>query len=168
MSCAWRTATAAADVLVHVGLGTNLGDRHQNLDAAIEGLRALGRVGRASRRYESAPVGYLEQPRFLNQVVELDTELAPLELLRALKDLERTLGRTAAFRNAPRIIDLDILLVGDVVLRDPALEIPHPRLAERAFVLRPLAELVDHVLDTPIAELLEGVSEQDAEAVGDA
>lgn len=154
--------------LYHLGLGSNLGDRGANLDAAIAALRALGRVPRLSRRYETAPVGYLAQPSFLNQVAELDCALEPRALLPELKRIERELGRTESFRNGPRLIDIDILLAGDVVIDDPVLRVPHPRLAERAFVLRPLAELVDHVLDEPIAALLAQVADQRAEVAADA
>jgi 2-amino-4-hydroxy-6-hydroxymethyldihydropteridine diphosphokinase len=148
-----------------LGLGTNLGDRHANLAAAVTALAAAGNVTRTSRRYETAPVGFLSQPRFLNQVVELDTALPPLELFHAVKHIETAMGRTGAFRNGPRLIDIDILLYDDVVLSTPELTIPHPRLTHRAFVLRPLAELVDHVQDTPMVELLKRVHDQDAVAV---
>jgi len=151
--------------LAYLGLGTNLGDRHANLDAAVAALAAAGTVTRTSRRYETAPVGFQQQPRFLNQVVELETALAPLDLVRALKRIEDRMGRTGTFRNGPRLIDIDILLYDDVVLNTPELNLPHPRLAHRAFVLRPLAELTDHVQATPIVELLKRVHDQDATAV---
>lgn len=147
---------------VYLGLGSNVGERDANLDAALAALAELGTLLRTSRRYRSAPVGYLEQPEFLNQAAELDTPLAPHPLLAALREIETGLGRTDSFRNAPRIIDLDILLYDDVVVDDPGLRIPHPRLSERAFVLRPLAELVDRVQGTPIDELLDRVADQDA------
>lgn len=150
---------------VYVGLGGNLGDRDAQLDAALGELGELGAVRRTSRRYRSAPVGYLEQPEFLNQVAELDTALAPRALLAALQEIEARLGRAVSFRNAPRVIDLDILLYDDVVLDEPGLQVPHPRLAERAFVLRPLAELVDHVQGAAIASLVERVADQHAEPV---
>jgi 2-amino-4-hydroxy-6-hydroxymethyldihydropteridine diphosphokinase len=140
-------------------------NRHANLTTAAAALAAAGTVTRASRRYETAPIGFVHQPRFLNQVVELDTALAPPELFQALKQIEDGMGRTGTFRNGPRLIDIDILLYDDVVLDTPGLTIPHPRLTHRAFVLRPLAELVDHVHDTPIVELLKRVPDQDATAV---
>lgn len=151
--------------LAYLGLGTNLGDRHANLTAAVAALAAAGTVTRTSRRYETAPVGFGQQPRFLNQVVELDTTLAPLDLFRTVKQIEQQMGRTGTFRNGPRLIDIDILLYDDVVLNTPELNIPHPRLTHRAFVLRPLAELIDHVQETPIVELLKRVHDQDAVAV---
>jgi len=150
---------------VYLGLGTNLSDRHANLTAAIAALVAAGTVTRTSRRYETAPVGFVRQPRFLNQVVELETGLSPLELFQAVKRIEEQLGRTGHFRNGPRLIDIDILLYDDLVIDSPELTIPHPRLARRAFVLRPLAELIDHVHATPIVELLKRVHDQDATAV---
>jgi len=149
----------------YLGLGTNLGDRHANLTAAVAALAATGTVTRTSRRYETAPVGFMQQPRFLNQVVELDTALAPLDLFHAVKRVEDEMGRTGTFRNGPRLIDIDILLYDDVALNTPVLTIPHPRLTHRAFVLRPLAELIDHVQTTPIVELLKRVHDQDATAV---
>lgn len=150
---------------VYLGLGTNLGDRHANLSAAVAALASTGTVKRSSRRYETAPVGYLGQPRFLNQVVELETGLDPLELLHALRRIEQELGRTRSFRNGPRLIDLDILLYDDLELATPELTIPHPRLTRRAFVLRPLGELIDQVRGTPMVDLLKRVHDQDATAV---
>jgi len=151
--------------VAYLGLGTNLGDRHANLAAAAAALATMGTVSRRSRRYETAPVGFLQQPRFLNQVVELETTLAPLELFHAVKRIEGELGRTGGFRNGPRLIDIDILLYDELVLDSPELTIPHPRLTRRAFVLRPLAELIDHIHAAPIVELLKRVHDQDATAV---
>jgi len=149
----------------YLGLGTNLGDRHANLSAAVAELASLGTVTRTSRRYETAPVGYLEQPRFLNQVVELETTLDPVPLVRGVKQVEERMGRTSTFRNGPRLIDIDILLYDGVVLNTPELTIPHPRLSRRAFVLRPLSELIDQVHGTPMVDLLKRVHDQDATAV---
>lgn len=163
-----RTATAAPDVAVaYIGLGSNLGVPAVNLKSAIAALGRCGRVQRTSRRYRSAPVGFLEQPAFLNQVVELETALPPRELFRALKEIERELGRGPGFRNGPRIIDLDILLHDELEVSDPDLRIPHPRMTERAFVLRPLAELTDRVAGRPIAGLLAAVADQDASPLED-
>lgn len=153
--------------LVYLGLGSNLGDRRRHLDDALLAMAALGDVRRTSRRYRTAPVGFLDQPEFLNQAAELDTDLSPHALLARLKAIEVGLGRAPAFRNAPRVIDIDILLYDDVLLDEPGLRIPHPRLAERAFVLRPLAELLDHVLGSPMSELLARVEGQHAEVASD-
>lgn len=147
---------------VYIGLGSNLGARDEHLRAAHQALARCGRVVRASRRYASAPVGYLDQPAFLNQVAELETALSPRALLEALQRIERELGREPGFRNGPRVIDLDILLYGDEAVREPGLEIPHPRMTQRAFVLRPLAELIDRLQDRPMEEWLAAVAGQDA------
>jgi 2-amino-4-hydroxy-6-hydroxymethyldihydropteridine diphosphokinase len=135
-----RMATA------YIGLGSNLGDRMATLRTAVQRLETLGRITGVSSLYETEPVGYLEQPAFLNAVVALDTELAPVDLLRALLDLERDLGRRRSFPNAPRTLDLDLLLVDDMILDSTELTLPHPRLHERSFVLIPLAELAPEVV----------------------
>jgi 2-amino-4-hydroxy-6-hydroxymethyldihydropteridine diphosphokinase len=122
----------------YVGLGANLGDREASIRRAAELIGAA----RLSPIIETEPWGYADQPRFLNAVAEVDTALAPTELLRLLLDVERTLGRERnGPRYGPRTIDLDLLLYGDVRLDDPGLQVPHPRLHERLFVLEPLAEL---------------------------
>lgn len=116
------------------------------LRTAVQRLDNLGRITGVSSLYETEPVGYLEQPAFLNAVVALDTELAPVDLLQALLGIEHDLGRTRSFANAPRTLDLDLLLVDDVTLDTNYLTLPHPRLHERAFVLVPLAELVPEMV----------------------
>jgi 2-amino-4-hydroxy-6-hydroxymethyldihydropteridine diphosphokinase len=135
--------------LVYVSLGSNLGDRAATIRAALEGIDALDDVQllRVSSLRETDPVGYEDQPRFLNGVAELETTLAPLELLDRLLETERELGRTRdGPRFGPRTIDLDLLLYDDLVLDHPRLRIPHPRMTERAFVLEPLAELAPELL----------------------
>jgi 2-amino-4-hydroxy-6-hydroxymethyldihydropteridine diphosphokinase len=129
------------DAVAYLGLGTNVGDREQNLRAALERLRAIVDVEAVSNVYESEPVGFLEQPDFWNLVVRIRTNLEPADLFRRVKEIERALGRTESFRNAPRVIDIDILAIEQLVLHDPELDIPHPRLHERSFVLLPLAEV---------------------------
>jgi 2-amino-4-hydroxy-6-hydroxymethyldihydropteridine diphosphokinase len=126
---------------VFLGLGTNLGDRRANLGAACAALQTHVQPLTCSAIYETPPWGYTDQPAFLNQVVQGQTTLAPLELLAFLKQIETSIGRTPSFRYGPRLIDLDILYYGDQVLDLPCLSIPHPRLAERAFMLVPLAEI---------------------------
>jgi len=126
---------------VYVALGTNIGDRPANLEAALAALHPAIELSRRSPIYETQPWGYADQPAFLNMVIEGQTLLPPLDLLAQLKDLEQTLGRTPTFRNGPRLIDLDILFYDDLLLDTPALVIPHPRLHERTFVLVPLAQL---------------------------
>ena len=132
--------------LVYLGLGANLGDRQGNLVQAIQSIRSSASVESISSFYETKPVGYLDQPDFLNTTCLITTDLSPLELLHFLKQIERQMGRQASFRNAPRPIDIDILLYDEVVLDSPDLIIPHPRMAERAFVLVPLAEIAPTVV----------------------
>lgn len=133
------------ETTAYIGLGSNLGDRFRYLTAAIMQLHALGgvRVTRCSSVYETAPVGLKEQPPFLNMAIEVATSLPPLDLLEAMLAVERSLGRVRTVRWGPRTIDLDLLVYGDVRMRTERLELPHPRMLERAFVLVPLLELCD-------------------------
>jgi 2-amino-4-hydroxy-6-hydroxymethyldihydropteridine diphosphokinase len=137
--------------LVYVGLGANLGDRERTIRAALERLDADDQVEvvRVSSLRETDPIGYEDQPRFLNGAAALESTLGPRELLDLLLAVERELGRRRdGPRFGPRTIDLDLLLYGDETVDEPGLQIPHPRLAERAFVLEPLAEL-DPQLEVP-------------------
>ena len=135
-----------------IGLGSNLGDRGGNLERAVEALRGLPgtEVRRVSSFRDTAPVGVQDQPRFLNGAVEMETELDPRELLDRLLAIERSLGRDrrGVPPGGPRTVDLDLLLYGTAQIEEPGLEVPHPRLHERRFVLQPLAEL-DPALDVP-------------------
>ena len=131
---------------IYLALGTNLGDRMQNLRHAIRQLAPNITVTRLSAVYETAPWGVTDQPDFLNLVLEGQTALSPIELLDLLKAVEQNMGRTQAIRYGPRIIDLDILLYDDVLIQTQRLEIPHLRLAERRFVLVPLDELAPNLL----------------------
>lgn len=127
---------------VYIALGSNLGDRLANLLAARERMKSSHlKLTRASSVYETEPRGLLDQPWFLNQVIEAETTLYPRQLLARLLTIEKEMGRQRTLPNGPRLIDLDILLFGDSTLHLPGLEIPHPRMAERRFVLEPLAEL---------------------------
>lgn len=130
---------------VYIALGSNLGNRLENLNAALLALQPEVRPLDCSPIYETPPWGILEQPRFLNQVLKADTDLGPEELLQHLKSVEAELGRQESIRNGPRVIDLDIIFFDDLVLSSPALTIPHPRLEGRAFVLVPLAQLAPDV-----------------------
>ena len=128
-------------VTVYLGLGSNLGNRQANLDKAFDFLSQRIRVEEVSSVYDTEPIGNIEQPRFLNMVCQVHTNLAPTELLALAKGIEKKLGRVATKSNAPRPIDIDILFYGDQVVETPELVIPHPRIMERAFVLVPLAEI---------------------------
>lgn len=146
----------------YVGLGANLGDREKSLRRAVELLDEHAEIVvlAVSGIRETEPWGPVEQPPYLNGVVALETELDPRELLDALLETERRLGRVRAERFGPRTIDLDLLLYGDRVVDEPGLTLPHPRLHERRFVLEPLVEL-DPRLVVPgrvsVAELLAGL-----------
>lgn len=122
-------------------LGSNLGDRASSLRRVLELLPPGTRLVRSSAIYETTPWGYIDQPAFLNQVIEVETSDSPLELLKHLKKIEKQIGRKPSFRYGPRSIDIDILLYDDLIMDTPMLHIPHPRLAERAFALTPLAEI---------------------------
>jgi len=150
---------------VYIALGSNLGDRVENLLLARERIASPHvRLTRASSIYETAPREVLDQPWFLNQVVAAETTLFPRQLLARLLRIEREMGRQRTVSKGPRVIDLDILLFGEAVIHAPGLEIPHPRMAERRFVLEPLAELAPGLRPPrsahTIQEMLAGVMEQ--------
>lgn len=126
---------------VYLALGTNLGDREKNLSAARERLSAEITIQETSRIYETEPWGWAEQADFLNQVIQGTTSLPPQKLLNFIKQIEVNLGRKPGIRYGPRLIDIDILFYGDHVFSSHNLTIPHPRIAERAFVLVPLGEI---------------------------
>jgi 2-amino-4-hydroxy-6-hydroxymethyldihydropteridine diphosphokinase len=160
-----------------IGMGANLaswaGTPEATLAAAALRLESLGQVARRSSLYLTEPVGFAEQPRFVNAVVALETELSPRELLDGLLAIEQEFcrDRAAGFMNGPRTLDLDILLIDDLQIIEPGLEIPHPRLAERAFVLIPLNEIAPETMvpgcGKTVAQLVESqVSKSRAGAPG--
>ncbi|MCL6480783.1 MAG: 2-amino-4-hydroxy-6-hydroxymethyldihydropteridine diphosphokinase [Firmicutes bacterium] len=147
---------------VYLSLGSNLGDRRTHLLRAQQALQAAGvRILRQASLYATEPVGPTAQHWFLNTVVEAETELMPRQLLRAIQAIERRQGRRRLVRSGPRVVDIDILLYGTSVVRTAELQIPHPRLAERRFVLAPLRELAPTLrhptLGRTIAELFAAV-----------
>ncbi len=148
---------------VFLALGSNLGDRAANLRAAIEAVKPEVQIINCSAVYETPPWGYTDQPKFLNQVVEGETSLSPEELLEHIKEIEVRLGRQETFQFGPRIIDLDIIFFDDQVIDSPPLIIPHPRMAERGFVLIPLADLAPQfqhpILGDSVSDLLSKVDQ---------
>ena len=133
--------------MIYIGIGANLGDREKTLQEAVRVLNAHPEIAvvAASAVYETAPVGVIDQPDFLNAVLQIRTRLSARKLLNDLLAVERQFGRTRRTRWGPRTLDLDILLYGDAVIHQPGLCVPHPHLHERAFVLIPLCDLDPHL-----------------------
>ncbi len=144
---------------VYIGIGSNLGSREHNCKTAIRHLIDNGiKVLKLSSMIETEPWGVKDQPKFINMAIQMETDLKPGELLLLLKKIERDIGRTPGKHWGPRVIDLDILLYDDLVIKTPDLEIPHPGIADRYFALKPLAEiapeLIHPVIKKSIKELL--------------
>ena len=157
--------------VAYVGLGANIGAPRRQIEVAIEEIKKLPetRFISASSYYRSAPLGYADQPDFLNAVVEIDTGLAPEALLDQLQDIEKRHDRKRPFPNAPRTLDLDLLLFGNARIASARLTLPHPRMHQRAFVLLPLLEL-DAAISVPgkgpAKALLLACSSQQIERIG--
>lgn len=138
-------------VTAYIGLGANLGDRFATLKQGVRRLAEFGVVDSVSSVYETDPVGYADQPAYLNAALRLVTDKTPTELMSHLLETEHDLGRVRTFANGPRTIDLDLLFYGDAVIEQPDLTVPHPRLHERAFVLVPLNDIAPHLLHPRLA-----------------
>lgn len=130
-----------------VALGSNLGDRAGHLNEAVRRAGGLGRVVAVSSFFDTEPVGYLNQPRFLNGALLLETTLPAAALMRGLLEIETAMGRVRLVAKGPRVVDLDLLLFGDAVIESEGLTVPHPGMAERRFVLEPLAEIAGEMVD---------------------
>ncbi|MEK7085665.1 MAG: 2-amino-4-hydroxy-6-hydroxymethyldihydropteridine diphosphokinase [Patescibacteria group bacterium] len=147
--------------LVFISLGTNLGNRAQNLEIALEKLLKFVNVIKKSKIYETKPIDYKNQPLFLNMVVKIETKLSARELITKLQEVENEMGRIKKIKKGPRIIDLDILYYNNEIINEPNLKIPHPRAYKRNFVLTPLKELAPDLMDPKkhktITQLLYGL-----------
>ncbi|HEY2038314.1 MAG TPA: 2-amino-4-hydroxy-6-hydroxymethyldihydropteridine diphosphokinase [Edaphobacter sp.] len=149
---------ARAAIALGANLASGFGDRATNLREAVRWLGELGEVKSVSSFYDTEPVGYQDQPRFLNGAAVLETSLTPVELMRALLEVEQTMGRERAIPKGPRVIDLDLLLYEDRIMNTAELTLPHPEMQERRFVLEPLNEIapdwVHPVLGVTVQEML--------------
>jgi 2-amino-4-hydroxy-6-hydroxymethyldihydropteridine diphosphokinase len=143
------------DAIVYLSLGSNLGDREANLNACIDRLRQVGTVQRVSSFYETEPMELREQPWFLNCALELQTTQTPEQLLASIRKIEADLGRERRISKGPRTLDIDILLIGNVIIQTAELQVPHPGMHLRRFVLEPLAEIAPNALD-PVLGLTVG------------
>lgn len=150
--------------VVFIALGSNIGARERNLIGALELMQPEVHPLECSPIYETPPWGYEDQPEFLNQVIKAQTDFSPADLLEFLKEIESRIGRVETFRFGPRLIDLDLLFYDEEIIESPPLIIPHPRMENRAFVLKPLADLapefIHPVLKLPINELLENADQE--------
>ncbi|MDP3449128.1 MAG: 2-amino-4-hydroxy-6-hydroxymethyldihydropteridine diphosphokinase [Anaerolineaceae bacterium] len=148
---------------VTLALGSNLGDRVENLQQALKDISLRVSIIKISSVYETPPWGYSDQPVFFNQVLSGNTSLNPVELLTFVKNIENSMGRVKNFQNGPRLIDIDILLFGEKIIDSEKLVIPHPRMLERSFVLLPLAEIVPELIipgtNKKVLELLQNVAQ---------
>ena len=150
---------------VYLSLGSNLGDRRANLKRALKLLGESLEIAGVSSVYDTDPVGVGKQPRFLNLMCRVNTDIGPMQLLSFVKGIESSMGRDLSLRNVPRVVDIDIIFYGDIIIESPELVIPHPRMRERAFVLVPFAEIapevVHQVTGERIGDLAAGVEGRD-------
>lgn len=151
--------------VAYICIGSNLGNRRENCLRAIEILQRRGIiVKKQSSMYDTEPWGAENQPRFINMAIEIETVLKPRELLKTIKDIESEVGRKGSFRWGPRVVDLDILLFDSIILKEEDLEIPHPLMHERDFVLRPLCEIapdrVHPLLKVRISDLIKSLEDK--------
>lgn len=148
--------------IVYISIGSNLGDREENCKQAVRLLQANGiLIKKQSSMYETEPWGVKDQPKFINMAIEAETDKKPEELLRILKEIEKEIGRSETIKWGPRVIDLDILFYDNLILKTPDLEIPHPLLHERDFVLKPLCDIAPDkkhpVTGTTVKEMLKNL-----------
>ena len=154
--------------MIYIALGANIGERAAQLSVAIDEMERAGlHVTKQSSVYETAPVGYTEQPSFFNMVVEVESHQSSDELLNTLQQIEQRLGRERLFKNGPRTIDLDILFYNGEDIQSEHLTVPHPRMQERAFVLAPFAEIAPELVvrGQTVASWLEGLPMTDRQDV---
>ena len=142
---------------VYLGLGSNLGDRAVDIDRGLQLLGQLSKNLASSSVYETSPEGFLSQPPFLNAACRLWTPLDPFELMASVREIEAAVGRRRSFVNGPRALDIDILMHGRAVIDVPGLKVPHPRMAERAFVLVPLAEIAPGLRHPVLKETIDSL-----------
>lgn len=156
----------ASPIVVFIGVGANIGPVRENFARALRSMEECARVVAVSSLYESDPVGPQDQPRFTNAVVKAETELSPFELLGRLKTIEREIGRKKTTRWGPRVMDLDIIFYGDLIISTDSLVIPHPRAHERRFVLEPLLEIEPAawhpVKDMAVRDICSGLEDSQA------
>lgn len=145
---------SSAGSAVHLGLGSNMGDKAAQLNEAAHRLESIGTLEMVSSLYRTEPVGFADQDWFLNAAVCIRTKLSPREVLEAVLAIEREMGRIRTIKNGPRIIDIDLLLWGESVIDEPGLRLPHPRLQERLFVLVPLAEIAPELCHPTLGQTI--------------
>ncbi len=130
----------------YIALGTNLGNRDENLKTVLKEIKKIANITKKSSIYETDPIGYKDQGKFLNMAIEIQTQLSPIDLIVKLQEIEHKMGRVRTIENGPRIIDLDILLYRNEIINEKNLKIPHPRMHSRKFVLEPLNEIAQNVI----------------------